>query len=469
MRETGRFLQYGRLRKMSGTFLCVFTGVIHAALFAAAAAVHSAGSPMNAAAMEHALKAELLDIWYPASVDSVRGGFLSDFSRDWKPAGPQHKMLVTQARHVWTASCAALFFQDAHFRKIAEHGFCFLRDRMRDPDFGGFYMLRNRGGGALPGPRGDIKSTYGNAFAIYALAAYYRLSGDSAALSLAAQTFEWLENHAHDPDFGGYFDALTREGKWLYLNGHGDDMQGYIGRAAWKDQNTSIHLMEAFAALYRVWPDSLLRERLLEMFALVRDTMVTERGCLTLFFERDWTPVSFPGPEKTGAAADHVSFGHDVETAYLLLEAAHALGIPAGGKTLAIARKMVDHALAHGWDHETGGFFDSGRLTGPPDSLVILNDAKIWWVQAEGLNALLLMSGLFPDDPEYADAARRQWAYIDRYLIDHEFGGWYEEGLDRSPEQVRAPKATMWKVNYHNARALMNGIRMLRSECELFR
>ena len=95
--------------------------------------------------MRTSLDTDLLKVWYPESLDSSHGGFLSDLTYDWKPYGPQHKMLVTQARHVWTASRAALFYEQDRFRRIAEHGFHFLKNSMWDTDHGGFYMLRRFG------------------------------------------------------------------------------------------------------------------------------------------------------------------------------------------------------------------------------------------------------------------------------------------------------------------------------------
>ena len=439
-------------------------------LFLGCTPVHEIEDQTFIIEIEFSLNTELLKAWYPVSIDSSYGGFLSDFTYDWKPDGPQHKMLVTQARQVWTASNAAMFYKDERYHVIAEHGFRFLKDRMWDSRHGGFYMLRDREGNAIPNPQGDIKSAYGNAFAIYALAAYYTMSGDDAALNLAQETFSWLDTHGHDPVYKGYFDALTQDGSWLYLS---DPIKrrGYLGWAGWKDQNSSIHLLEAFTELYRVWPDSVLRERLLEMLILIRDTMVTDVGYLTLFFERDWTPVSFRDSSdairEANTPYDHISFGHDVETAYLMLEASHVIGIQSDTKTLTVAKRMVDHALAKGWDDENGGFYDSGYYF--DDSLSIINDAKIWWVQAEGLNALLLMSGLFPEEKKYDEAFKKQWGYIKKYLIDHDYGGWYSEGLDLSPEQRKAPKASVWKVNYHNMRALMNCIQMLNSEHELLK
>ncbi len=143
--------------------------------------------------------------------------------------------------------------------------------------------------------------------------------------------------------------------------------------------NSHIHLLEAITALYRIWPDPLVEKRLRELFLVVRDKIAVEPGCLNLFFTPDWCPV----PE-------HDSFGHDVETAYLLLEAAERSKEPDDAKTLTVARCLVDHALQWGWDERLGGFYDRGAAFAPA-----CGREKIWWTQAEGLNALLLMHARF--------------------------------------------------------------------------
>ena len=150
-----------------------------------------------------------------------------------------------------------------------------------------------------------------------------------------------------------------------------------------------------------------------------------------------------------------------------MLEASHVLEIEADIKTLSCARTMVDHALENGWDDSKGGFYEAGYYFNDTDDISIIDDAKIWWVQAEGLNALLLMAKLFPEENKYYKAFRKQWEYIIKYLVDHKYGGWFEEGLDNSPDKLKACKAYDWKINYHNARALMNCIKMLGSEKEL--
>ena len=159
----------------------------------------SSGRKQIAIAMEQSLKNDLLDIYYPRSLDTVYGGFLSTFTYDFKPTGSQDKMIVTQSRHTWTNSKAALRYPEKlYYRRDATAGFHFLADVMWDQQYGGFYTLVTRKGEIPPGNPAN-KDAYGNAFGMYALAAYYQLTQDTAALALAKKTFYWLEAHSHDP------------------------------------------------------------------------------------------------------------------------------------------------------------------------------------------------------------------------------------------------------------------------------
>ncbi len=411
----------------------------------------------------------LAKVWYPKTIDSAHGGFWSDFDHEWQKVGPQHKMLVSQARHVWTTSTLALYHNDPNYLRIATHGFHFLKDHMWDSINGGFHTLLVRKADSLK-VRSTGKSAYGNAFAIYGLATYYKASKDTAALHLAKKGFLWLEEHARDPEYGGYFDVLQMDGSWMLTVTETDSNHENFIRKDWKDQNSSIHLMESFTALYEVWPHALVKERLSELLVLIRDTITTEKGYLTLHLERDWTPVSYR--DSTAAARkenfflDHVSFGHDVETAFLLMEASHALGREHDSVTLVKAKKMVDHALDWGWDASTGGFYEGGYYW--DDTKRTIEDSrKVWWTQAECLNTLLLLSKLYPDEPGYYDLFEKQWRYIHTYLIDHTNGGWYAAGLDTSPEAEKRAKAQNWKVNYHTTRSLINVIKMMKGEFAL--
>jgi len=417
-----------------------------------------------ASEIEASIQTQLINKWYPTAIDSVHGGFLSNFTYDFVPEEKQEKMIVSQARHIWTTSKASIYYPaEDQYHIYAKHGFSFLKDKFWDEEYGGFYTLLDQQGNVLPTGK-EVKTAYGNAFAIFGLAAYFEATGEAAALDLAKKAFWWLEKHSHDPVHLGYFQSLARDGSPL-LDRTGLPSSSQIG---YKDQNSSIHLLEAFTELYAVWPDELLRERLGEMLYLIRDTMVTDQGYLQLFFYPDWMPVSYRDSSSTQIekhhSLDHVSFGHDVETAYLMLEASHVLGIKNDPITLKIAKKMVDHSLRNGWDRSLGGFYDGGYYFKGEENLAIVKDSKNWWAQAEGLNTLLIMADYFPEDEmDYFGKFQKQWDYTKTYLIDQEHGEWYAGGLDKEPKHKMTRKGHIWKTPYHNFRSLANCVQRLRS------
>jgi mannobiose 2-epimerase len=414
-----------------------------------------------ATTIEKSIKTELLNKWYPQVVDTVYGGYLTTFSYDFKPIGPQDKMIVTQARHLWSSSKASVDYpEEKKFPLCALHGFHFLKDVMWDKMYGGFYWLVDRRGNV----KDDQKTAYGNAFAIYSLSAYAMAFHDTAALSLAKRSFFWLEEHSHDPVNKGYFQNMKRDGTVIKRT----NTMPSTAETGYKDQNSSIHLLEALAELYQAWPNPLVKERLLEMLVLIRDTITSGKGNLRLFFQPDWTPVSFRDSSEMVImkhhGLDHVSFGHDIETAYLMLEASHVAGLTPDETTLKVAKQMVDHTLLNGWDKQAGGFYDEGYYFKNKTSITIIKDTKNWWAQAEGLNTLLIMADLFPNDERlYYQKFEKLWEYINANLIDHQYGEWYQGGLDKEPEQKQGLKGHIWKASYHQYRALSNCVKRLRS------
>src|SRR4051794_24939058 len=384
------------------TFACV-------ALAAAALLLHSPAAVRAADAtrddVEKALVDQHLHAWFPRCLDREHGGFLCDFNYEWQAAGEQPKTVVYQSRMTWLASRAAERYgrDDPRYLEAARHGFAHLQNVQWDKDRGGWYWKLDRAGHPTSAWR-DAKHAYGVSFGIYACAAYYRATKDPKGLDLAKEAFAWLEKHGHDRKGLGYFEFFAADGTPILTDdanpfskaNNGRDCIGT--RVGYKSMNTHIHLLEAFTELYGVWPDALLKERTAELLAIIRDKVVAPPGAMHQFFNTDWTPVP-----------DVDSFGHDVETAYLLIEAAEALGMKDGpemARTLKTAKSLLDHALDYSWDDKAGGFRETGGTFGP-----VHDNTKVWWSQAEGLNALLLMSRKFPDDPRgYRKLFDRQWA-----------------------------------------------------------
>lgn len=407
-----------------------------------------------ASLVERHLREEVLAVWFPRCVDQQRGGFFPHFRADWSPGDRNDKTLVFQSRMTWVAAEVSRRLPDLgdSYRGYARHGMEFLEKTLWDAECGGFYWGLDATGRITPA-YGDEKHVYGIAFAIYGLAAAHRATGERRPLELAQRTFRWLDEHAHDGQHGGYFEALTRDGKPILAPPAGTASQpgkrtDQLGTLyGFKSMNSHIHLLEALTALAEVWPEPLVQQRLREVFLIVRDRIAVRPGCLNLYFTPEWRPVP-----------DHDSFGHDIETAYLLLEAAAVLGEPDEAATLTMARALVDHALEWGWDEPRGGFCDRGAAFAPA-----WNREKIWWTQAEGLNVLLLMHERCGGSARrYWDAFLKQWEFLWKYQIDHVHGEWYGSVSPEGTPKPDEAKATIWKAAYHNGRALLNVTERLR-------
>jgi len=202
--------------------------------------------------------------------------------------------------------------------------------------------------------------------------------------------------------------------------------------------------------LYQVWPDPLLKTRVQEMLEICRDKVFTEPGYLIQFFSADWQRTTSPD-----------SFGHDVESGFLMVEAADVLGQD-DPHAWTDARHLVDHALQYGWDNQLGGLYDSGAVN--PQGVVTgnLRTEKIWWVEAEMLNALLLQhEHVGKETTKYWDAFVKEWDWITKYQVDHKDGGWWPTvRADGTPAST--VKGDMWTECYHQGRAMLNVSERLR-------
>ncbi|HEY6445803.1 MAG TPA: AGE family epimerase/isomerase [Acidobacteriaceae bacterium] len=394
--------------------------------------------------VDRALHQDVLDVWFPRSIDREHGGFHSHYSRDWQRLPSDGKFSVFQGRMTWVASQVVMrepALRD-EFRPTITLGLDFLEKTMWDRQDGGFYWGLDDDGRIVP-QFSDGKDLYGVGFCIYGAAAAYQATHDPRALALAQKGFQWADVHAHDRVNGGYFEWLERDGTPVVPHAADGTMveppMG-VGPENYKSMNTHIHLLEAFTELYRVWPDATVRARVEELLGIVRDRIAVEPGAMNLYFTNAWRPI--PGDD---------SYGHDVETAYLMLETDELLHGKASDKTERMAKMLVDHALAYGWDAEHGGFYQYGAAFGPPE-----DTHKEWWVQCEGLNALLLMHERYGrENRVYFQRFLEQWAFIAHHTIDGENHGlWNLTTADGTP--VILDKGSIWKAAYHDSRAFWN-------------
>jgi mannobiose 2-epimerase len=392
------------------------------------------------ALLEKMLKENLLPFWLPGTLDTEHGGYRLNHDGAGTYQGPADKHLVTQARNVWFFARLSMAKHggEEHLR-AARHGYEFLKDRLWDKESGGFYWAVSADGTEPTKPE---KHLYGQSFGLYALAEYGVAAGDRAALDLARELFGLLEAKAHDPIYGGYRESFRRD----WSPAPPDAMTYMAVPAGVKLMNTHLHLMEALTAFYRATGDPLVKERLTELLLIQSNAVVRkDLGACTDKYRPDWTPLR--GPEY-----DRISYGHDIENVWLLMDAAQALGISAW--TLADCyRTLFDYSLRHGFDAERGGFFNAGPIGGPAD-----RREKVWWVQAECLVSALRMFNL-TGDRVYYDCFAKTLGWIDKHQVDWEKGDWHAE--ISAEGQPSGQKAGPWKSAYHNGRAILESMAVL--------
>jgi mannobiose 2-epimerase len=220
----------------------------------------------------------------------------------------------------------------------------------------------------------------------------------------------------------------------------------------YKDVNTTSDLMKALADLHRVSPDPLLRTRLEEMLCIVRDRLVVRPGTMHMCTHPDWVPVP-----------DVVRYGHVLRSANILLAGATSLSGAVDSTTAGVVKSMVDSMLNVAWDPARGGFHAAGGTFAPTDieGTKVFVKTKSWWPQAEGLKILLAMALAYPEDPAgYRARFARLWEYIRTFLIDARHGGWYQAGIDETPEASKWPKGFTWKDCSHETDALLDYVRV---------
>ncbi|HEY3856529.1 MAG TPA: AGE family epimerase/isomerase [Verrucomicrobiae bacterium] len=384
------------------------------------------------------LQTQILDKFFPVAADEEHGGFYENFALDWTRMPGDSRSIVYQSRLTWTSAEAALRFpaKAEMYLAMTRRGAAFLSDHMWDKNGGGFFWTMTPG----KDNHAELKQMYGHAFGIYALAASYKATKDPATLEMAKKAFQWMEDHAHDNVHLGYFENVGPDGKPASL-GQGNAVGAQSGQ---KSMNTGIHLLEALTGLYQVWPDPLVKQRVQEMLEICRTRFYSDPGYLVQFLSTDWQRTLSPD-----------SFGHDVEAGFLMVEAGEALGQGDDARNWTATRHLMDHALEIGWDNERGGLYDSGVINAEGALTGGLRAEKIWWVQAEQINALLLQHERFgKETSRYWDAFVKQWNWIRNYQVDHVHGGWWPTvRADGTP--VSRVKADMWTECYHQARAML--------------
>ena len=382
----------------------------------------------------------ILDFWQKNTIDEASGGFFGKIDNSNKIYSDSPKGSVLNSRILWTFSAAFNLTKNTEYLHTAQRAFEYIKDYFIDKEFAGVYWTVDYKGKPLD----TKKQIYALAFAIYGLSEFYISSKNEESKTLAIELYDTILKYSYDKEDGGYIEALSREWKET------DDLRLSKKDAnEKKSMNTHLHVLEGFANLYRVWPNENLKERIIELIYIFLNHIIDPTTHhLILFFDEKWNKRS-----------DIISYGHDIEAAWLIQEAAEIIGDKNLVEKVKEQSIMLANAVLEGIDKD-GGLWYEYDVTN--DNLI---KEKHWWPQAEGMigffNAWQIMR-----DEKYLQQSLSSWHFVQRYIIDKKNGEWFW-GRKKDNEVMNEDKVGIWKCPYHNSRACIELIKRITDFSEI--
>ncbi|HEA29806.1 MAG TPA: N-acylglucosamine 2-epimerase [Leeuwenhoekiella sp.] len=371
----------------------------------------------------------ITDYWITHSLDENSGGFVGQRDHENKQIPQANKGVILNTRILWSFSAIAQFSGDAKPLQLATRAFNYLYDFFQDKKYGGVYWELNANGT----PINRKKQVYAQAFAIYGLSQYYLLTKEENSRSWAISLFELLEEHALDSDNEGYIEAFQEN--WSVV----EDMRlSEKDQNAAKTMNTHLHVLEAYTLLYHIYPDPKVKKSLENLIHIFLDRFLDKKGHFHLFFDNNWQLLS-----------STISFGHDIEAAWLLIEAAKVTkNTELLQKTEKTALQVAKTFLKEGYIQGKGVLNEWHQETQKMDT------DRHWWPQAEAMVGLLYAYKIDPADM-YKTAIIDIWDFTKTHIIDHKNGEWFFRIDENNQAYTSEDKLGMWKCPYHNSRALI--------------
>jgi mannobiose 2-epimerase len=371
------------------------------------------------------LQNNILSYWIDKMVDP-RGGFYGRRDGLDRLDEKAPKGAILNARILWSFSAAYRVLRKPEYLEMATRAKREIIDRFYDKEFGGIYWSLTAEGQPLD----TKKQFYAIGFAIYGLSEYCRTTGDQESLDYAIKLFHDIELHSRDRQKGGYLEATTRD--WQPI---ADMRLSDKDANSSKTMNTHLHIIEPYTNLLRVWRSDELLEATESLLNLFLDTIESpaSNGHLGLFFDNDWNRQD-----------RMLSFGHDIEASWLLLETAQVINKPE------LLTKALSHTERIAHAGLEGRCSDGSMIYERHDSGEYDKD-KHWWVQAECVIGQLYLY-CFHNHPEMLEQCYQTWQYIVNNLVDP--AGEWHWSIKAATNTVNTDddKAGFWKCPYHNSR-----------------
>ena len=379
----------------------------------------------------------ILQYWAHFTPDDRNGGFFGQIDNNNVVHYGAPKGSVLNSRILWTFAAAQNNGYGMEYAGIPDRAYEYLSRHFIDEKYGGVYWTVSENGEPLE----TKKQVYATAFALYGITEHYRLRATEEIFTTMLSLYDILVDKACDKTNGGYREAFARD--WTQT---ADQRLSSKDANEKKSMNTNLHVLEAFANLYTVWPNEGLRTQIADLLEIFRTKIIDQRsGHLHLFFDDEWN-----------VRPDVISYGHEIEASWLLLDAATTIGNTHLIKAFRQVCLVLSDAATEGLDTDGGLWYEFD----PQKNKLIKQ--KHWWPQAEA------MVGYFTawqigNQQKYLQRSLNSWRFTTSHILDKQNGEWFWGANERNEPMADEDKVGLWKCPYHNGRACLEVIKRIAS------
>nr|WP_246596209.1 AGE family epimerase/isomerase [Bacillus alkalicola] len=374
----------------------------------------------------------ILPFWKTHAVDEYGDGFHGYLFFDLSIDKECDHICLLYSKILWSFSAAYRKFKQEDDLKVAQRSFDYMMEHFLDKEHGGFYWSVDEKNGL---GKDTNKHMYNQAYAIYGLTEFFQASGVEEALEQGKQLYHLLEKNGVDAENGGYFEAFSRE--WQ----QDSELSHKVHELhVSKSIKTHLQLLEAYTNLYRVWDDEGLKASLERLFDIIVEKVLNGDNHFHVYFNNRWEPDS-----------SLVSYGRDLEGSWILTEAAKVLRCERRMDMIKTTAVDIVNACLEGGVEEDGSFIHESI------GEEVTDGDRVWWVQSEGLVALLNAYELSGEN-KYLTHFNNLWEYIRDYYIDQKHGEWYWQLTSENEIDTSKPIVETWKGPDHNTRGLMESM-----------
>jgi len=373
------------------------------------------------------LEGNIIPFWQGLQ-DEEFGGYYGYMDIDLNLDKKADKGCILNSRILWFFSESARILGRDDLLPYAAHAYRFLQDCCSDKENGGIYWSVTYDGK----PADTTKHTYNQAFAVYALSAYFEATGDKIALETAYSIFNLIEERCKDDTgYGEAYDCAFAPIE--------NDKLSENNIIADRTMNTMLHIFEAYSGLYRATKDKKVAGKMLGILdTYINKVYNPEIKRQDVFFDTGWNNL-----------LDLTSYGHDIESSWLIEWGTGLLDsvIDEGMKT-----KISDICSALAESVYYRAYRENSVRNECLDNHE--DEKRVWWVQAESVVGFWNMARKYPGQIKYKQAVESILTFIKEKLIDKRPGSeWLSEVMpDGSHTSERRAIVEEWKCPYHNGR-----------------